>query len=247
MDTRVAFDRAARIYDRTRRQLLPCFDEFYGALLARIPFAVGDAFEVLDLGAGTGLLSAMVAAAFPRARFNLVDVSPEMLERARERFAGDPRFSFSLQDFGEAVPGRPDLVISALAIHHLDDDAKRALFARVLAALRPRGCFLNADQVLGPTPALERGYHERWLAQVRALGVPPADLEAALDRMRADRTAPLAPQLEWLRQAGFEQVECLYENERFAAYAGVRPAASTSSASASRRWAAIASRSGRVS
>lgn len=225
MNARDAFDRSAEIYDRTRRQLLPCFDEFYGTAIGRIPFAPGDAFEVLDLGAGTGLLSAMTAARFPRARFTLVDVSPEMLERARARFAGEEgRFTFLNRDFAQALPGTYDVAMSALAIHHLDDADKRALFARVHAALRPAGSFVNADQVMGPTPELERAYHETWLRQVRALGVPPADLDAALERMRADRMAPLEPQLMWLREAGFAQVDCWYKNHRFAVYSGIRSA-----------------------
>ena len=225
MNAREAFDRSAQIYDRTRRQLIPCFDDFYGTALERIPFSQDDAFEVLDLGAGTGLLSAMVASMFPRASFTLVDVSSEMLARARERFAGaGDRFTFVLRDFGEPFGGRYDLVMSALAIHHLSDEDKQALFARIRAVLKPGASFINADQVMGATPALERAYHETWLRQVRALGVPEADLEAALERMKADRMAPVEAQIEWLRRTGFVEVDCWYKNHRFAVYSGTRPA-----------------------
>ena len=51
--------------DRARRKLVPCFDDFYRTALELLPFAPDASFEVLDLGAGTGLLSAMIAAAFP--------------------------------------------------------------------------------------------------------------------------------------------------------------------------------------
>jgi tRNA (cmo5U34)-methyltransferase len=55
------FGQAAWDYDRARRQLVPDFDRFYGAVLESIPFRGEQEILVLDLGAGTGLLSAVVA------------------------------------------------------------------------------------------------------------------------------------------------------------------------------------------
>src|SRR6266851_8868993 len=76
---RKAFAAGADTYDRARRKLVPCFDDFYRMALELLPFALDARFEVLDLGAGTGLLSAMIAAAFPKARLTLFDLTPEML------------------------------------------------------------------------------------------------------------------------------------------------------------------------
>lgn len=221
------FDQSATLYDRTRRQLLPCFDAFYGAVPALVGRPADAELAVLDLGAGTGLLSQQVAHAFPRARFLLVDVAERMLEVARVRFAAEPagRFRFTVGDLATfPLPPRQDVVLSALAIHHLDDADKRRLFARVHAALVPGGVFVNAEQVRGDTDADEEAYQRSWLARVRAAGVPAADLDAALERMRADRTATLAAQLGWLREAGFSDVRCAFQDERFAVYTGRRAA-----------------------
>lgn len=221
------FDRSAAVFDRTRRQLIPCFDAFYGAVPALVDRAPDAPLAILDLGAGTGLLSLQLAHAFPRARFVLVDVAEQMLEVARQRFADEPegRFRFALGDLATFVlPPRQDVVLSALAIHHLDDAAKRDLFARVHAALVPGGIFVNAEQVRGATPDEERADHERWLAEVRAAGIGSADLAAALERMKADRLATLDDQLAWLRDAGFTDVGCAFRSGRFAVYAGRRPA-----------------------
>src|SRR3984893_17404040 len=86
------FSIGAEHYDAVRRNLVPCFDAFYTSALD----VIGDwgrgrergALDVLDLGAGTGLFSAMVMAGIPQARVHLIDVSDAMLAEARRRFAG---------------------------------------------------------------------------------------------------------------------------------------------------------------
>jgi tRNA (cmo5U34)-methyltransferase len=98
---RDAFNTDALIYDRSRRQMVPCFDELYGIAAGLIPFSPERAFEVLDLGAGTGVLSQFIAAKFPRAKILLADIAPEMLKLAQERFAReqgvvDSRLSYTL-------------------------------------------------------------------------------------------------------------------------------------------------------
>jgi tRNA (cmo5U34)-methyltransferase len=218
------FTRDADSYDAARRGLIPCFDAFYGAALDLIAdwrgASVGP-LHVLDLGAGTGLFSSLMLARYPDARLHLVDASPGMLDEARRRFAGRDDISYAVGDMARAdLAGPWDVVISALAIHHLDDTAKRALFARIRGALRPGGLFINAEQVLGPTPEAEGRYARVWLAQVRAAGVAQADIAKAQERMRHDRCATVENQLHWLRAAGFFDVDCSFKAWRFAVMSG---------------------------
>lgn len=216
---KTAFDEAAQTYDRARRQLIPCFDDFYGTALALIPPQPQANFRVLDLGAGTGLLSFLVARKFPLARITLLDISPEMLGKARERFAGlEERLEFVAGDYADGFAGQFDVVISALSIHHLTDPQKIRLFKNIYEALPDGGIFINADQILGPTSPIEQVYHETWLRQIQNLGVSDADLNAALERMKADKMAPLDSQLDWLQQAGFSPVHCWYQHYRFAVF-----------------------------
>jgi tRNA (cmo5U34)-methyltransferase len=149
-----------------------------------------------------------------------------MLAQARQRFAGaaGSNVSFEMRDYTQGSLGGPrDLVISALSIHHLDDGAKRSLFARVFEALRPAGLFVNAEQVLGPTPAAEARYRRLWDGQVLGSGLDRLEYERAVDRMRHDRCATLTDQLEWMRAAGFAEVDCAFKQWRFAVYFGTRP------------------------
>jgi tRNA (cmo5U34)-methyltransferase len=216
------FDRTAENYDRTRRKLVPCFDDFYRAAVDLLPFGRDDEFHVLDLGAGTGLLSAFVAFSYPRARVTMVDISDEMLAQARERFAaGGSRFLFEVADYEKGrITGRYDAVMSALSLHHLGDEAKRMIFAQAHAALTPGGVFINADQVRGETSEIDRRCHDRWIARVRELGAPERELMMALEQMKFDHTCTTDEQLGWLREAGFREVGLAYRNLIFAVYCG---------------------------
>lgn len=224
MDTRAvkeAFDVSAHTYDQARRQLIPCFDDFYSTSLALIPYDLQDSFRVLDLGAGTGLLSLFVSEQFPNARITLMDISEAMLAKARERFSDAvERFEFITADYSEQLSGKFDVVVSALSIHHLTDDLKAKLFQRIYDVLPKGGIFINADQVLGTSPEIEVIYRKTWIQQVQSCGVSNIDLNAALERMKEDKMSPLDTQLDWLRQAGFEAVNCWYKNYSFVVFSG---------------------------
>lgn len=224
MEIKALFNQAAQSYDQTRRRYIPCFDQFYGTVLELIPYAPDAALRILDLGAGTGLLTALLANALPKAHFTLVDISEEMLARARDRFVAEPaRFTYQVCDYvTEPLVGDYDVVVSALSLHHTDWGDLEKLFGRLAAVLRPGGIFINADQVLGATPANEAFYETNWQRRIRELGCTEEEVALAIGRMKADRTAPLSDQLTWLTAAGFTNVECWYKDYRFAVYSGVK-------------------------
>jgi ubiquinone/menaquinone biosynthesis C-methylase UbiE len=219
-----AFSAGAAGYDPSRRRLVPCFDALYGTALDVIAaWGPRAAPAVLDLGAGTGLFASMVREQLPEARLHLVDVADAMLAEAERRLAGSGA-SFEVADYAVAPLGGPyDLVISALSIHHLEDGAKQELLGRILLALRPGGLFVNAEQVLAPTPALRLRDAGLWRRAAARLGAAEAEIAAAEARMRHDRCATLEDQLGWLRAAGFAEVDCAFKQWQFAVYSGVRP------------------------
>lgn len=219
--TQRAFDITAAGYDADRARLIPGFESFYRWAVDLVPLA---SHAIIDLGAGTGLLSAFLRARFPQARLHLVDFSEAMLQHARLRFAGELQITFEVADYQAApLPQDADAIVSALSIHHLEDEAKRSLFKRIHQSLRPGGVFINADQVLGPTPALESLYQAIWLNQVRSLGATEEQVAASLFRQREDRCASVEDQLAWMRAAGFADVDCWFKDGRFAVLAGTKP------------------------
>lgn len=220
--TQHAFDTTAASYDVDRSRLIPGFDSFYRWAVDLVPPA---SLSIVDLGAGTGLLSSFLRTRLPHAQLHLVDVSDAMLQHARTRFAGQPHVTFEVADYQTApLPQGVDAIVSALSIHHLENEAKRLLFHRIYLSLKPGGVFINADQTLGPTPALESLYRAAWLSQVRSLGATEQQIAASLFRQREDRCAPVHDLLAWMRSSGFADVDCWFKDGRFAVLAGTKPA-----------------------
>ena len=217
-----AFSAHAAEYTALRRRLVPGYDAFYGAAVDSLALVRGGVRRVLDLGAGTGLLSAHVRAAFPDAHLELLDGSEPMLREARERL-GAAVIAVHVRNMAEPLPEGPfDAIVSALAIHHLDDANKRELLRRAYDVLRPGGAFINAEQVSAPTPGLDAIYEHRWAQDCRALGASLEELDAARERMRYDRCTDTETQLRWLRDAGFATADCVYKSWRFAVLFGLK-------------------------
>jgi len=213
------FSRHAGDYDALRRRLVPGYDELYGAVVDVLGLLPGGVGRVLDLGAGTGLLSAEIVGALPGVELELLDASEPMLVRAHDRL-GQSVGAVHVADMSAQLPPGPfDAVVSALAIHHLEHEDQRRLLTRVHGRLRPGGVFVNAEQVSGRSPSLTRVYAEFWERRCLALGASPHELDDARERMQHDRCADVESQLGWLREAGFELVDCVYKSWRFAVLA----------------------------
>lgn len=209
------FDSVAQHYDRQRRQLIPCFDEFYHTAAAWVKIDK-TAPRILDLGAGTGLFSSFVRHKYPEASLTLVDLSDEMLMQARHRFADDPKVHYIAADITTYRFDEPfDAVISSLAIHHLSHPAKCTLFASIHELLSNEGLFVNADQAAGSSPYFDNLYKEQWENAIRQSGLSESVIESAIERRKLDVNATVAEQLQWLRQAGFNHTDNVYKYNEF--------------------------------
>ena len=181
--------------------------------------------RVLDLGAGTGLLSGFIADRYPRAQLTLVDISTPMLDIAKQMFdnSDTARVSFYTMDYGSSpLPGTYDLVVSALSIHHLTDALKQSLFKKIHHCLEPGGFFINADQIRGENYLAEKLYQQMWHRKVVERGISQTALASAKKRMQEDKTSPLSSQLMWLKKAGFIDITSWYQYYGFAIYSGTK-------------------------
>jgi len=210
-----AFNRSIEYYDDWMMKALPNYDDIFGTALDLLTFAPGECNQVLDLGAGTGLFSKHVLEKYPNANFVLYDLADKMLDVARKRFENHAQqFRYVVGDYRKLEAGEVfDLVISSLSIHHLEDEEKRELFGSIYKLLRKGGIFINIDQIRGETPYLRELYWNHWLEQVRASGASEERIQESISRRTAfDKDALLADQLQWLKNSGFGNVDCVYKN-----------------------------------
>jgi tRNA (cmo5U34)-methyltransferase len=182
-----------------------------GVLLDLVP---RDARRVLDLGTGDGRLLALLQADRPDMLGVALDFSALMLDAARARFAGDGRVELVAHDLAEPLPdlGRFDAVVSSMAIHHLEHERKRSLYAEIVDLLQPGGLFANFEHVASPTHRLHVAFYE-------AIDEPLEHEDPS------DRLLDVERQLSWLRELGFDDVDCYWKWREMALLAGVRPGA----------------------
>jgi tRNA (cmo5U34)-methyltransferase len=138
------------------------------------------AARILDLGAGTGVTACRVLKIHPAAELVGIDESPEMLAAARRVL---PSYAdLRVARFEDPLPPGPfDLVISALAVHHLDGAGKADLFGRIAKVLVPEGRLVLGDVIVPDDPR---------------------DVVTPIDGVY-DTPSSAADQLVWLQAAGF--------------------------------------------
>ncbi len=209
------FNENAEKYDSQRSKLIPCFDDFYS-----IPVSIMETRSstptVLDIGAGTGLFSSFILNKFPEANITLIDISEKMINIARERFFNCVNINYIIDDYTSHVfDNKFDIIVSSLSIHHLTDTEKKHLYNQIYNSLNAGGIFVNADQVLGHTPSIEKLYKEDWKKKVENSGLMEEEIHSAYERTKLDKMATLREQLNWLEESGFNDVDCIYKYFNF--------------------------------
>ena len=203
-------------------------------LVSLLPFPPEAIIRVLDIGAGNGALSLEVLAAYPKAQLVCHDFSETMLDRARQRLAQFSKqivfVKGDLRDpaWTQAIEGTFDAVVSSMAIHNLAEPNQGVperiaeVYGEVFGLLKPGGCFLNYEHVSAPGPVVQRIYRQQREQQFpewksgRSEGLP----EQVRSGFPSART--LFTQMEGLKQAGFDEIDCLWKDRRDAIIGGFK-------------------------
>ncbi len=192
----------------------------FAMIRSLIPRNPDDEFHYMDIGCGDGWLDSFVLQRYPRAHAVLVDGSPLMLERARERLKqqGDRvttvQADLANPEWGAPIPGPIDVAVSSIAIHNLRDPLRiRTLYAEIYDLLADGGFFVNLDYVRAAMPAL------RALAR-RASADPEAGYVAR--STSGGNPGTIDEQLVWLREAGFTATECFWKEFNVAIFGGFK-------------------------
>jgi len=219
-----------------RTTLLPLLDvqeDVVRRLFTRHPHPLA---RFLDIGAGDGAMSQLLLTVAPDADAVLVDYSEPMLARAQARLGHDGsswqavRGDLREPAWRQALPAGPyDAAVSSYAIHHLPSQRKRALFAELFDVLAPGAMFVNLDVVTIDGP-LRGVFDEQMVANAIAAehrhGGRRSDEQVERELLPDeddDQPDSLDEQLQWLRDAGFAEVETHFKWAEAAVFGGVRP------------------------
>lgn len=168
--------------------------------------------RILDLGCGTGNLTQKIMEYFPEAEIDALDLSEDILTESRKRFSKVPNIRYIQANFKSMhlPPGSYDLVMSSIAIHHIEDPYKIKLYKEVYQALSKNGLFIFADQTRGITDGI---YHKNiscWKEESLKLGSTEENWKMWMDHQDAhDFHSPVGWHLDQLKKAGFRKTDLL--------------------------------------
>jgi len=220
------FNLIADEYDNNRKKFISCFMDFYGNTTNFIASNITAPKSVIDLGAGTGLLTYFWYQRFPDSRYLLIDIADEMLNTARRRFFGIGNITYQILNYVDELNALTDkgfdMVISALSIHHLEDSEKANLFLGIYNALPEGGLLVNYDQFCAGQPEMDDWFDRYWEYRLSNSGLTDRDIVLWKERRKLDRECSVEQETEMLKESGFKVVKCVYSYQKFAVITAVK-------------------------
>ena len=232
---------ASATYRELAEVAVPRREEQLATLLCLLPFSKDDAFRIVDLGCGEGVLEFAALSAFPNATALALDGSESMREHAMgllTSFGGrvDVRpFALESDEWLDELDG-VDCVVSSLVVHHLTDDGKQELFREAYSRLSDGGALMLIDCVQPMRTEGVNLFADTYDSISKRQSIERTGSPKLFDRFveekwnifrhpeSSEMLAPLSHQLVWLANAGFDGVDCFWLQAGYAVYGGYKGA-----------------------
>ena len=205
------YDSISGDYTEFVYRCVPRYDEMLSVLFAYLP-AEFSPRSILELGCGTGNLTGLIHRHFPGAHVNAVDTSGECIQECKGRIP-DAEIEYIAADFRQLdFPGGSlDLIMSSIAVHHLEDDEKERLFGKTLEWLAPGGIITFCDQFRGEPASLYEEHIRAWREFAFDKGATEDEWKMWMEHQdRHDHHASVLKHMDWLRGAGYATVDCTW-------------------------------------
>ena len=229
----------AASYVRRVRVAVPLANEQIETMMRLVMAGKDPVTSFLDLGCGDGILAAALLEQYPNSKGVLLDFSQPMIQSAKTRLQKyGNNLVFETVDYGESgwiqsvAPAQLfDIVVSGFSIHHQPDERKQQLYAEIHDLLKPGGVFVNIEHVSSPTKWIEQVWDNYFIDSLYALtlkeGIAKTRDDVAREfYYRPDKTAnilaPVELQCDWLREAGYVDVDCYFKVFELAVFGGRR-------------------------
>ncbi len=222
------------------RMAIPMVPEQIGIMMSILRSRGQPVRNFIDLGCGDGILGATILNEYPSAHGVLADFSEPMLVQAREQLKdfssqlvfenldyGDPDWVSRMQAYGPF-----DAIVSSYSIHHQPDARKREIYGEIYSLLEPGGWFINIEHIAAEAQLtvdlFNKHIIDHWHEQEKLKGGTRTYEEIAETFMnRPDKDANILlsvdKQCNWLRELGYEQVDCYFRIYELAVFGGMKP------------------------
>lgn len=218
----------AAVFTDMLRRSIPQYEEMRALVFRLARRFVRPSCSIVDLGCAHGeALAPFVETFGGRARYLGVDVSAPMLAAARERFADAPAtVEIAAHDLRTGVPDRRAAVILAvLTVQFVPIEYRQRLLTDVYTRLEPGGAFVLVEKVIGANAVIDSVLVDEYYAMKREHGYT----QEQIDRKRLALEGVLVPlpavvNVELLRGAGFDNVDCFWRWLNFAGWLAVKRA-----------------------
>ncbi|MBI5679612.1 MAG: class I SAM-dependent methyltransferase [Methanobacterium sp.] len=142
----------ANAYDKMCQLLVPGYDFMQDTMIDILKFEDINEINLLDLGAGSGILIEKVLKEFPDSTCYYLDFSDDFMHVAKEKLDKyEDRITYIKSDFcsnwESQLKEKPNVIISMSAIHHLKNENKRKLYGKCYKILQEKGWFFNIDEM----------------------------------------------------------------------------------------------------
>ncbi len=222
------------------RAAIPLAQEQIGVMMSILRTRREPVENFLDLGCGDGSLGAAIQGQYPSSHGVLVDFSDPMLEQAREQLKEyENQLSFENLDYGDPSwvkrmqPHGPfDAIVSGYSIHHQPDERKQELYQEIFSLLTPGAWFINIEPVSSTAQTNIDLFEDHYIAARYAMeqqSSGPRSFEQIAEEYKnrpdkaANMLAPVELQCEWLREIGYEEVDCYFRIYELAVFGGRKP------------------------
>ncbi len=219
------FETEAKEFDEIIIKLIPYYDQMISSLIDSIHFDKLSPIRIIDLGCGTGTISKRISEKFPNSKIMCLDISSNMIQIAKHKLSDHKDTEFLLGDFSKIdIIDKYDVVISSLALHHIDtDEDKKKFYTKIYKLLNDSGIFFNADVVLASTNYHQDMYMDRWIEYMKRQVPMEEILSNWIPTYKAeDKPAKLIDQLRWLDEVGYRNVDVIWKYYNFAVYGGMK-------------------------
>lgn len=189
-------------YDKVIHEWVKDYDLLIKNIVNSIPYNENDSIRVLDLGSGTGNVSVAVSEKFKNADFCCVDISDVALDVCKERLKNN-NVSIVKSDIRNPEIFKEnsyDLVVSNLAIHHIEDNEKEELYTLINNALKKNGYV-----VVGETMK----YEDSKVAK---------NFGVAQFEEHESHPCSLFKQFKILENSGFDNIDCAWKTLNFGVF-----------------------------